>query len=117
MENNIKTTIKGMQQQYFDEYGVQPLWAECIIVFNGGKMPTGEIKGGVCVLQDPNNPAFELQANEEVVMVQLDTDVDEDIDDRIFFYFNGIEDLLNYCEPNPKHDFYITRVNVFYDAI
>lgn len=50
-------------------------------------------------------------------IIKLNDDLNEDEDGNIFFYCNGIDELLKFTEPNNGEDFVITGFDDFYETL
>jgi hypothetical protein len=50
-------------------------------------------------------------------IIKLNDDLNEDEDGKIFFYCNGIDELLKFTEPDNGEDFVITGFDDFYETL
>lgn len=90
LTNDIKKHIDSLHEAYVYKHGVEPMFAYCTIT-----------------LKDTTE--------ETDVTIRLSSDVDDEADDSIFFYCNGIEHLKRLTEDNGE-DFIVTGV-IGFDTI
>ena len=59
---------------------------------------------------------FDTEMKQDVT-IKLSTDVNEDEDDDVFFYCDGIDELLKLTENSNGEDFMITAFDDFYETL
>lgn len=91
----MQTLIKNLMRDRYDELvgNKQPILYACVEI----------------VWKDCGEPSD--------VTIKLSTDIKEDEDGEIFFYCNGIDELLKLTEPNNGEDFVITGFEAFYETL
>ena len=82
----VRENIEKKLSDYKSTFGKTPLYASCQVAFIGTDDTSQEL------------------------LFKLSSDVD--VDDKVFFYCNGIEDLKSFTEPS-TNDFIITEINNF----
>lgn len=91
----MQTLIKNLMRDRYDELvgNKQPILYACVEI----------------VWKDCGEPSD--------VTIKLSTDIKEDEDGEIFFYCNGIDELLKLTDPNNGEDFVITGFEAFYETL
>ena len=92
MEKDLISLFDRLNAEHIAEYGKEPLFATCGIVFNGSNRV-------------------------ETMVFKLSTKVVDSEDNEIFFYCNGADELKSLCEKDNGEDFQIVDIYDVFDEI